>query len=324
METNRCPGTLAEGFTTYSRTCLKRVFNGSKVNHVLPYVSLQSNHNSEDSFEENASRISISGVQEKFSIIQLKNKIRLTKEGEQGTHILKPIPSVSKNADQMPANEHLTMQIAQQVFGIETAENALIFFGNDDPAYITKRFDVVPGSLKLAQEDFASLAGKSPQTHGTDYKYLGSYWDLFELMRENLPSYKVESLKLFKLLVFNYLFSNGDAHLKNFSIIETPQGDFKLSPAYDLLNSRVHIEDKDFALDEGLIPARMGQGNVAKQFRLLADYAGIPEKQKNTIMALMVSKTEQVTNLIAASFLKDRIKRSYLQGYQLKLKKLRE
>ena len=324
METNRCPGTLAEGFTTYSRTCLKRVFNGSKVNHVLPYVSLQSNHNSEDSFEENASRISISGVQEKFSIIQLKNKIRLTKEGEQGTHILKPIPSVSKNADQMPANEHLTMQIAQQVFGIETAENALIFFGNDDPAYITKRFDVVPGGLKLAQEDFASLAGKSPQTHGTDYKYLGSYWDLFELMRENLPSYKVESLKLFKLLVFNYLFSNGDAHLKNFSIIETPQGDFKLSPAYDLLNSRIHIEDKDFALDEGLIPARMGQGNVAKQFRLLADYAGIPEKQKNAIMALMVSKTEQVTNLIAASFLKDRIKRSYLQGYQLKLKKLRE
>ena len=201
METNRCPGTLAEGFTTYSRTCLKRVFNGSKVNHVLPYVSLQSNHNSEDSFEENASRISISGVQEKFSIIQLKNKIRLTKEGEQGTHILKPIQSVSKNADQMPANEHLTMQIAQQVFGIETAENALIFFGNDDPAYITKRFDLVPGGLKLAQEDFASLAGKSPQTHGTDYKYLGSYWDLFELMRENLPSYKVESLKLFKLLV---------------------------------------------------------------------------------------------------------------------------
>ena len=324
MEINRCPGTLAAGFNTYSRTCLKRVFNGSTVNHVLPYASLQSNHNSEDSFEENATRMSISGVQEKFSIIQLKNKIRLTKEGEQGTHILKPIPSGSKNADQMPANEHLTMQIAQQVFGIETAANALIFFGNDNPAYITKRFDVVPGGLKLAQEDFASLAGKSPQTHGTDYKYLGSYWDLFELMRENLPSYKVESLKLFKLLVFNYLFSNGDAHLKNFSIIETPQGDFKLSPAYDLLNSRVHIEDKDFALDEGLIPARMGQGNVAKQFRLLADYAGIPEKQKNAIMALMVSKTEQVTNLIGASFLKDRIKRSYLQGYQLKLKKLRE
>ena len=141
-------------------------------------------------------------------------------------------------------------------------------------------------------------------------------------MRENLPSYKVESLKLFKLLVFNYLFSNGDAHLKNFSIIETPLGDFKLSPAYDLLNSRIHIEDKDFALDEGLIPARMGQGNVAKQFQLLADYAGIQEKQMNAILALMVSKTENVKNLIDASFLKDGIKRNYLQTYQSKLKKL--
>jgi serine/threonine-protein kinase HipA len=324
MEINRCPGTLASGFTTYSRTCIKRVFNGNKVNHMLPYASLQSNHNSEDSFEENATRMSISGVQEKFSIIQLKNKIRLAKQGEQGTHILKPIPSISKNADQMPANEHLTMQIAQQVFGIETAENALIFFGNGDPAYITKRFDVVPGGLKLAQEDFASLAGMSPQTHGTDFKYLGSYWDLFEVMRENLPSYKVESLKLFKLLLFNYLFSNGDAHLKNFSIIETPLGDFKLSPAYDLLNSRIHIEDKDFALGEGLIPARMRQGNIPKQFRLLADYAGIPEKQTNAIMALIVSKSDQVKKLIDASFLKERIKRSYLQEYQLKLKKLGE
>lgn len=322
MEINRCPGTLAAGFTTYSRTCIKRVFNGNKVNHMLPYNSLQSNQNGDDSFEENATRISISGVQEKFSLIQLKNKIRLTKEGEQGTHIFKPIPNGSKNADQMPANEHLTMQIAQKVFGIETAENALIFFGNGDPAYITKRFDVVTGGLKLAQEDFASLAGKSPQTHGADYKYLGSYWDLFNLMRENLPSYKVESLKLFKLLVFNYLFSNGDAHLKNFSIIETPLGDFKLSPAYDLLNSRIHIEDKDFALNEGLIPARMGQGNVAKQFQLLANYAGIQEKQRNAILALMVSKTENVKNLIDASFLKDGIKRNYLQTYQLKLKKL--
>lgn len=324
MEINRCPGTLAAGFTTYSRTCIKRVFNGNKVNHILSYNSLQSNQNGDDSFEENATRISISGVQEKFSLIQLKNKIRLTKEGEQGTHIFKPIPNGSKNADQMPANEHLTMQIAQKVFGIETAENALIFFGNGDPAYITKRFDVVTGGLKLAQEDFASLAGKSPQTHGADYKYLGSYWDLFEIMRENLPSYKVESLKLFKLLVFNYLFSNGDAHLKNFSIIETPLGDFKLSPAYDLLNTHIHIEDKDFALNEGLIPARMGQGNVAKQFQLLADYAGIQEKQMNAILALMVSKTENVKNLIDSSFLKDGIKRNYLQTYQLKLKKLRE
>ena len=79
----------------------------------------------------------------------------------------------------MPANEHLSMQIARQVFGIETAENCLVFFKNGDPAYITKRFDVQEDGTKWAIEDFASLAGRTPQTHGTDFKYSGSYLELF-------------------------------------------------------------------------------------------------------------------------------------------------
>lgn len=322
LSIDRCPGTLSQGFDTYSPTCLKRVFKGSRVSHILPYESMHQKNEAALSFEENALRMSMSGVQEKFSVIQIKNKLRLAKEGEQGTHILKPIPSVSNNADQMPANEHLTMQIAQQVFGIETAANAMIFFGNGDPAYITRRFDVREEEGKWAQEDFASLAGKSPQTHGTDFKYQGSYADLFELMRQYLPSYKVESLKLFKIIIFNYLFSNGDAHLKNFSIIETPLGDYKLSPAYDLLNSRIHVEDTEFALAEGLLPAKMRQGNVLKQFQWLAHYAGIPEKQTEAILGLMISKTEAVSKFIEASFLKDRLKRNYFQAYQARLKKL--
>lgn len=138
----------------------------------------------------------------------------------------------------MPANEHLTMQIASQVYGIETAENALVFFQNGEPAYLTKRFDVDEHNQKKAVEDFAVLAGRSPQTDGEHYKYLGSYLDLFAVMKTYLPIYALESLRLFKLVMFNYLFSNEDAHLKNFSVIETGMGDFRLSPAYDLLNSR--------------------------------------------------------------------------------------
>ena len=43
-------------------------------------------------------------------------------------------------------------------------------------AYITKRFDVLPDGSKLAQEDFASLAQRTPQTHGEHYKYEGNYF----------------------------------------------------------------------------------------------------------------------------------------------------
>ena len=161
LERGYCPGTLEKGFDTYSRKCLQKVFDGKKVSHILPYESPNTNAVMDEIFTENRKRISISGVQEKFSVIQEKNQLRLINQGEQGTHILKPIPNVGKNADQMPANEHLTMQLASKVFGIETASNALIFFNDQKPAYITKRFDVHNG-IKLAQEDFASLAGRTP------------------------------------------------------------------------------------------------------------------------------------------------------------------
>ncbi|MBC5862853.1 type II toxin-antitoxin system HipA family toxin [Flavobacterium turcicum] len=321
-EIKYCPGTLVEGFDTYSRTCLNRVFDGKKVRHFLPYDSPASNEETDTLFEENRKRMSISGVQEKFSVLLEKNKLRLINEGERGSYILKPIPGAGKKPNQMPANEHLTMQIARQVYGIETAENALIFFKNGAPAYITKRFDVNEDGTKMGQEDFASLAGRTPQTFGEHYKYLGNYLELFELMQKYLPVYKLEAPKLLKILLFNYLFSNGDAHFKNFSLLETAQGDYRLSPAYDLLNSRIHIEDKDFALEDGLLPKNLGQGKISKQFSVLSDLAGISEKNFKEILNLMLSKSEMVEKLINASYLDDTTKRNYLQSYQGRLKQL--
>lgn len=321
-EIKYCPGTLAVGFETYSRTCLKRLFNEKKVYHILPYDSPASNRETDKLFEENRKRMSISGVQEKFSVLLDKNKLRLINEGERGTYILKPIPGAGTRADQMPANEHLTMQIARQVYGIETAENALIFFKNGAPAYITKRFDVKNDGAKWAQDDFASLAARTPQTHGEHYKYLGNYSELFQLMRKYLPAYKLEAPKLFKVLVFNYLFSNGDAHFKNFSLLETPLGDYRLSPAYDLLNSRIHIDDKDFALDDGLLPKSVAQGKIGQQFAVLAEHAGLNTKQFKNIVDLMLSASDQVETLVMASYLNESTKRNYWQSYLTRLNKL--
>ena len=321
-EIKYCPGTLSEGFDTYSRTALNRVYMGKTVNHVLSYDSPASNPNTDALFDENRKCISISGVQEKFSVLLDKNKLRLIHKKEQGTYILKPIPGTGKKRDQMPANEHVTMQIARQVYGIETAENALIFFKDGTPAYITKRFDVKEDGSKWAQDDFASLAKRTPQTHGEHFKYLGNYLDMFILMRNYLSTYKLEAPKLLKILVFNYLFSNGDAHFKNFSIIETPFGDYRLSPAYDMLNSRIHINDNDFALDDGLLPKNLAQGNIGFQFAKLAEKAEIKEKTFQDIMELMISKSDLVKKMVAASFLNASAKRNYFQSYQGRLRQL--
>lgn len=317
-----CPGKLAAGHNGYSSTALRRVFQGKKVSCILPYDSPATNDITDAKFTENRKRLSISGVQEKFSVLLDKNKLRLVAEGEQGQYILKPIPNVGQNADQMPANEHLTMQIARQVFDIETAENALIFFKNGEPAYITKRFDVNDDGSKWGQEDFASLAKRTPQTHGEDFKYIGDYLGLFELLEKYTPAYTVEAIKLFKLIVFNYLFSNGDAHYKNFSLVETPLGDYRLSPAYDLLNSRLHINDRDFALEDGLLPPHLAQGKAKEQFLTLGEAAKIQKSQVVKIFEELTSKQEAVLALIEASFLDEKSKGNYTQAYQTRLNKL--
>ena len=176
--------------------------------------------------------------------------------------------------------------------------------------------------MQKGHQLFASLAGRTPESHGEHYKYLGSYLEIFELMQKYVPGYTVESPKLIRVLMFNYLFSNGDAHFKNFSLLETDQGDYRLSPAYDLLNSRIHIHDKDFALDDGLLPKELTQGKVIQQFSLLAEIAGINSKVFDGIVTRILSGPEHVEQLIFASFLDETTKRNYLLAYQGRLKQL--
>jgi serine/threonine-protein kinase HipA len=320
-----CPGTLAEGFNTYSPGCLRNLFNGKKVNHILPYEPPQQSEEVAAQFLENRKRISISGVQEKLSFILEKNQLRLTKAGEQGTYILKPIPGDLKKVDQVPANEHLAMQLARQVYGINTAENALIFFKNGLPAYITKRFDVKEDGGKWGKEDFAALAGKTKDNAGPNFKYTYSYEEIGMLIQNFVPAWRVEIEKYFSLVVFNFLFSNGDAHLKNFSLLESSKGDYLLSPAYDLVNTRLHIDDTDFALDKGLFADDFKseeykeRGHPSKtDFIVLAKRIGVKEHRCEKLLQPFLEKKKMVETLVNRSYLNDASKRGYLLMYNTK------
>lgn len=324
-ELKYCPGTLAEGFSSYSPGCLRNMFGGKKVSHVLPYDAPQLSEEVTEAFIENRKRISISGVQEKLSLMLEKNLLRLTEPGEQGTYILKPIPRDLKKVGQVPANEHLTMQIAKQVFKINTAENALIFFKDGSPAYITKRFDVKAGGGKLGKEDFATLAGKTKDIAGADFKYQGSYEELGLLIQKYVPAWRVEIEKYFSLVVFNYLFSNSDAHLKNFSLLESSNGDYLLSPAYDLINTRLHVDDTDFALEKGLFADSYKSDDYLKKghpsildFMELAKRIGISESRSEKILAPYIQKQDFLETLINHSYLDEASKRGYLLLYQTK------
>jgi serine/threonine-protein kinase HipA len=327
-----CPGTLAEGFTTYSPLCVRYLFDNKKVSHVLSYETPAKNETVAEQFMENRKRISISGVQEKLSVVLDKNVLRLSKEGEQGTYILKPIPRDLKKVDQVPANEHLTMQIAKQVYGINVAENAMIFFKDGSPAYITKRFDVKPdaspdsvGKTKLGKEDFATLAGKTKDNAGPDFKYEYSYEELGLLFRKYVAAWKIEIEKYFVLVVYNYAFSNGDAHLKNFALLENRTGDYLMSPTYDLVNTRIHVDDTDFALSKKLFAddyqsaAWKKSGHAsATDFLEFGKRIGVVESRCAKLLAPFLQRQVHVESLINRSFLDVDSKRAYLLHYNTK------
>jgi serine/threonine-protein kinase HipA len=288
-------------------------------------ASPQKDEGTLEAFLENMKRISVSGFQNKLSMVLDKNILRLTHSGEQGTHILKPIPSLLKKRNEVPANEHLTMQIAHQVYGINTAENALIFFNGGEPAYITKRFDVkdIKEKLKFGQEDFASLAGKT--TLNSNEKYDFSYEEIGLLIQKYVPAWRVEIEKYFTLVVFNYLFSNGDAHLKNFSLLESSKGDYLFSPAYDLINTKLHVDDSDFALSKGLFmdnykseQYKKNSHPAKKDFIEFAKRIGVTASRIEKLLIPFLEKQTLVETLIKRSFLNESNKSGYLMMYYKK------
>ena len=323
-----CPSTLADGFTTYSPSACKKLFAGKKVSHVMNFSYDDDQY---AAIAENTVRISVSGVQEKMSAVEENGSIRLAVENEQARYIIKPAPEnkALRDRKQIPANEHLTMQIARQIYRIPTAENGVIFFSDGTPAYITKRFDILDDGSKAPQEDFASLIQKTSETHGADFKYTGSYEDIALKIKELVPAWQVEIGKFFSLILFNYLFSNGDAHLKNFSLQQSKDGDYLLSPAYDLMNTSLHTNDSDFALEDGLsVTLEKSDIYESKGHPCQEDFVhfgkkiGLSDKQIDKLISPFLVEQPKVLELINNSFLEEKQKRIYLSSYKERLSRL--
>lgn len=321
----RCYGCYKENIEGYCATCRKKLFDGKKVSHLLSFDTPKEENI--PAYHEKTKRLSISGVQLKYSVrLEGKELVLTEKKGE---YILKPVPPTSLIVmqDQAPENEHLTMQIANQLFNIPVAENGLILFKDNAPAYITKRFDVKPDGTKRLQEDFAQISRKTKKSDGDNYKYSGTYEDIGKLIGEKVAAYPPVLEEFFKVVVFNYVFSNGDAHLKNFSLIQSETGDYMLSKAYDLMCTVLHTpNENDTALD--LYTGDMNSKFYSKHgyygrpdFEVLAEKIGLLPKRAQHIIDRTLGSPGEVLSMVDDSFLSEEAKEKYITCYKDKVKR---
>jgi len=179
--------------------------------------------------------------------------------------------------------------------------------------------------MKWGHEDFATLAGKTKDSTGPNFKYDYSYEELGMLIQRYVPAWRIEIEKYFTLVFFNFLYSNGDAHLKNFSLLETSKGDYILSPAYDLVNTRLHVDDTDFALSKGLFKDEFKSlkykktGHAHKDdFVEFGKRIGIAENRIEKLLRPYLERQPLQETLVSHSFLSDKDKRAYQLLYNSK------
>jgi serine/threonine-protein kinase HipA len=220
--------------------------------------------------QEMVGKMSISGVQPKLSVrlADKDNEPRLEVTGEGGQYILKPQVQAFAN---LPENEELCMAIAEDI-GIDVPAHCLVHLKDKSLAYVVKRFDR-EGRRKIHQEDFAQILEKQD-------KYSGSVEEIGRKLKavSDVPGLDVQLL--FERIVFNFLIANGDAHMKNYSIIYDEEGRVRLAPVYDLVCSRIVLPNE---ADDSALTIQGRKSKIRrKEMDLLADNLGIPQKVRFT------------------------------------------
>lgn len=215
----------------YHPACLRRLFGIPR----LPVIELRQSDVLTKA-QEMAGRLSISGVQPKLSMSRKGSRLLSVMEG--GQFILKP---QTEQFPALPQNENMCMSIAG-VMGINIPPHGLFDLQDDVPTYLVRRFDRTEDGGKLRCEDFVQILGE-------DDKYSGSLEQVGKKIWEVSSVPGLDAQLFFERVLLNFLTGNGDAHLKNFSMLETDDGELRLSPAYDIVCSKAVLpKEMDCAL----------------------------------------------------------------------------
>lgn len=250
------------------------------------------------------SSISVPGVQAKLSMDvetfrDTRKKRRLTIVGMWGRYVLKP---PTEDYPSLPEIEDLTMHIAG-LLKIRTVPHSLIRIRSGEQAYITRRVDRVNGG-KLHMEDMCQLTERL-----TEDKYKGSMEQVGKIVKRFSDNRGFDLVEFFRLAVVSFLTGNADMHLKNFSLLHTPDGMVGLSPAYDLVATKLVLPEDT---EETAITINGKKRNLREgDFRALARSVDIPDTVYKNILGEFADLLPKALQFLNNSFLENSIREKY-------------
>ena len=186
----------------------------------------------------------------------------LPKGSAPSTHIVK---QSHIRLDGIVLNEQLAMKTAENI-GLDVPKCFIINVGHsrdEDILYATARYDrkfsdksasvdglTIP--YRLHQEDFAQAMGISSYNK-YERNREGYLRMMFDLLRNYSANPIEDQLKLWNIVIFDYLIGNTDNHLKNYSLLYDNQlKGIRLAPAYDILSTSIYKDStRDMAFHIG-------------------------------------------------------------------------
>ena len=233
-------------------------------------------------------RISGAGSQEKLVACVQNGTISLPLYGTPSTHIIKP---VIPNFQSSVHNEYFCMKLAKAV-GLPVAECDILTI-DDEVFYVVERFDRSTKNgitRRLHQEDFCQLLNVPPHLKYEEDGGPGVK-DCLQCMSAMHIS-AMSRLQFIRLLIFNFLIGNCDAHAKNYAVLYN-NGVPSFAPAYDLLCTMVYeTMSRCFAMSVG---GENRMGMLKKEhFAVMAEECGLNPKM---VLAELDSMAEKLPKL---------------------------
>ena len=288
----------------YHRKCSKQLYGPAQPPD-LPFKSTDVTAEA----QKMVGRMSISGVQPKLSVIHDRKRHELTVVDRGGLFILKP---PTDRFESLPENENLCMNIVS-TYGIEVPPHGLLPLTDGKLAYVVKRFDRLDDGSKLQQEDFQQLLQ-------TDDKYSGSYESIANFIKKHSDVTGLDLVRLFERALLFYVLGNGDAHLKNFSLLRREDIGYQLSPAYDVVNSRLVLPEEK---EDMCLSLQGKRNNISKKdLQGLSVHFGLGSKQVNNALERLSALRSSIETMIEGSFLEKRLRNRFLEIFEERMERI--